>query len=65
MIATEAKGGRQLLLTGNEVIEQMTCPTCWAAGYRAVLYMEPAQPRPEKAFCPICGVERRRAATRA
>lgn len=62
MMTTTTKGGQRLTLTGREVAEQVTCATCWAAGYAAVLYIEPNQPRPASAFCPVCGVERRRVA---
>jgi hypothetical protein len=52
-------------LSGNEVIEAVTCPTCWVAGFRAVMYFEPAQRPPAKAYCPVCGIERQRVASRA
>lgn len=60
MMTTETKDGRRLVLTGREIAEQVTCSTCWQKGFRAVLYLDPAQSRPTRAFCPICGLERQR-----
>ncbi len=60
MMTAQTKGGRQLALTGRETVEAVTCPECWKKGFVAVLYLEPAQPRPSRTFCPICGTERYR-----